>query len=484
MGNLCRAFSFTCRLVNQVPESRIPLPVLTVVDPPSLSGRRKVRLISLGCPKNQVDSERLLGSLQPSTIVASVDEADTIVINTCGFIESAKAESIDTILAAVRHKELAARRGIRKEIIVTGCLSERYREELLKELPEVDAFFGVKEYDRVLRRIEGHEQKRFVDRRLLNEKHFAYLKISEGCNQQCSFCYIPMIRGRLVSRPIEENIDEARRLVDRGVRELILISQDTSSYGYDLHRNAGRLRRNADLIELLERLADISDLRWIRVMYLYPSLFSDALVETLSANPKVCKYVDLPLQHISDPILKSMRRNTSTKQIVSLIEKLRERIPNVALRTSFIVGYPGETDREFEELCSFVRETRFERLGVFTYSPEEGTHAYGLLNRIESKMAAQRHDRLMQIQQGISLERNLERIGQTVEVLIDRTEEGVYVGRTMHDAPEIDNEVMVRSARRLEPGQFVHARITDAVEYDLYAECDTSQSSILDESCL
>ncbi len=435
------------------------------------SGRKnKVAFITLGCPKNQVDSEIMMGNLHHSRIVERAEEADTIVINTCGFIESAKQESIDTILGAIRLKETSAKQGHCKRVIVTGCLSERYRDEMKKELPEVDAMFGVHEFDKVNQAVEGHYQQIFLsDRKLLNGGHFAYLKISEGCNQRCGFCYIPMIRGNLVSKSIEENVAEARMLAERGVKELIVISQDTSSYGYDFDHSAENRRNNVHLIKLLHHLSAIGGIEWIRLMYLYPSIFSDDLIETIAELPNVCKYVDLPVQHISDRMLASMRRQTTQSQTLDLLAKIRERIPEAAIRTSLIVGYPGETDSDFQQLYDFVESIRFDRLGVFTYSREEGTMAYDLNDQVPDAVKRERADRLMQLQQEISYEKNIRRVGQAFRVLIDRREEQTWIGRTQYDAPEIDNEVVV-SGTALQVGNFVDVRVTDAMEYDLIGQ--------------
>ena len=451
----------------------IKLPVLGAEATPAnrtVKTGKTVALISLGCPKNQVDSEVILGNLKYSQIVDSAEDADTIVINTCGFIESAKKESIDTILQAIALKNRASKKGVHKEIIVTGCLSERYPEELAKSLPEVDAFFGVHEFDKVTSRIEGHyQQVVFSERRLLNQRHYAYLKISEGCNQRCGFCYIPMIRGNLVSKTIDQNVAEAKALAAQGVKELLVVSQDTSSYGYDFDRSAPNLKRNAHLIKLLTSLGAIETIHWIRLMYLYPSLFSDDLVDLIAEHPKLCKYVDLPIQHISDAVLKSMRRNTSQQQTLDLLRKIRSRIPSVSIRTSLIVGYPGETEKDFEDMCEFVREFKFERLGVFMYSKEEGTYANELKGQVSAKVKTDRYNHLMEIQRGVSLELNHAKIGRTLKVLIDSKEAGHYVGRTEYDAPEIDNEVLIETAEELAVGDFVDVQILDATEYDIYA---------------
>jgi ribosomal protein S12 methylthiotransferase len=432
---------------------------------------KKVKIVSLGCPKNQVDSEVVLGNLKQSVIVDNAEEADSIVINTCGFIESAKKESIETIFEAIRLKESFAKKGIKKEVIVTGCLSERYRAELTTSMPEVDAFFGVHEYDKVTERIEGHyQQVLFSERVLLNQKHYAYLKISEGCNQRCAFCYIPMIRGNLVSKPLEQNLAEARLLAQKGVKELICISQDTSSYGYDFDRSASNLRRNHFLVQLLEGLSGIEEIEWIRVMYLYPSLFSDELIDCISRNSKICKYIDMPVQHISDAMLKSMRRNTSKKQTTDLLYKIKQRIPELALRTSMIVGYPGESDKDFRELCAFVEEFQFDRLGVFIYSREEGTQAYDLKKQVPEKIKKERFNHLMSLQQSISLNKNNEKIGKRFRVLVDVKDGERYIARTCYDAPEIDNEVIIETRRSLNIGEFTDVRITDASEYDLFGE--------------
>lgn len=449
----------------------IPLTVLEQPVAAGSGGSRTVAVVSLGCPKNQVDSEVILGNLKHSRVVDDAAEADTIVINTCGFIESAKQESIQAIVEAIKLKQDAARRGIRKEVIVTGCLSERYRQELTDHMPEVDAFFGVNEFDKVTERIEGHyQQVLFTERVLLNQRHYAYLKISEGCNQRCSFCYIPMIRGNLVSKSVEDNVTEARRLAGLGVRELILVSQDTSSYGYDFDRKTRRLRQNHHLIHLLEKLSGVEGIDWIRVMYVYPSLFSDDLVRFIGQNEKICKYVDMPLQHISDRILTSMRRHTTKAATLALLEKLRADIPGVCIRTSFIAGYPGETDEDFQELSDFVEAFRFDRMGVFTYSEEEGTHAATLKPRIPKKIKLERYNRLMELQRQISLEKNMEKIGRTMKVIVDMEDAEHFVARSQADAPEIDNEILIPKSPWLAVGQMVDVTITDAVEYDLMAE--------------
>ncbi|KAB2880710.1 30S ribosomal protein S12 methylthiotransferase RimO [bacterium] len=432
---------------------------------------KKINIVSLGCPKNQVDSEVILGNLKQSIIVDKAEDADTIVINTCGFIESAKKESIDTIFEAIRLKKEFEKKGIKKEIIVTGCLSERYRTELTASMPEVDSFYGVHEFDKVTERIEGHYQQiSFTERVLLNQKHYAYLKISEGCNQRCGFCYIPMIRGNLVSKSIDQNYREAVLLADRGVKELICVSQDTSSYGYDLDRSAPNLKRNFNLVQLLNTLSTVEGIEWIRVMYLYPSLFSDELIECIAQNPKICKYIDLPVQHISDNMLKSMRRNTSKKQTSGLLHKIKQRIPELALRTSMIVGYPGETEQDFQELCDFVTEFQFDRLGVFVYSREEGTYAFDLNKQVPEKVKKERYNKLMNLQQTISLNKNLAKIDKTCRVLIDIKDGERYVGRTQYDAPEIDNEVIIETDQSLQIGNFVNVHITDASEYDLFGK--------------
>ena len=432
---------------------------------------RKVSLITLGCPKNQVDSERILGNIPKSAITEDPSAADTIIINTCGFIESAKQESIDTIFQAIALKEQAAKEGEKKEVIVTGCLSERYRDELTSEIPEVDGFYGVNELAEVVTRLTGHYQQVFLNsRRILNSSHYAYLKISEGCNQRCGFCYIPMIRGNLKSRSIEDNYLEAVDLVERGVRELIIVSQDTSSYGYDFEKSASKTRKNAYLIELLQKLGTIDDLRWIRIMYLYPSFFSDSLIDQIGENSRVCNYIDLPIQHISDAVLSNMRRNTSKSRIMNRLEQIRNTIPDAAIRTSIVVGYPGETEEDFIELRDFVQEFKFDRLGVFTYSHEEGTYSYDLADQVPASVAADRRNELMELQRDISLGLNEEKIGRVYTTLVDRIEDGTYIGRTQYDAPEIDNEVTISSNYDFEVGEFVEVRITDAFEYDLTGE--------------
>ncbi len=418
--------------------------------------------MTLGCSKNIVDSEQLLGQLRLSNadIVDNVDDAEIAVINTCGFIDAAKQESIDAIVEAAERK----RGGKLKKIVVMGCLSERYRQELKADLPEVDAFFGSNELKNVVNTLGADYRKELLGERLLTTPgHFAYLKISEGCDRPCSFCAIPLMRGTHRTKPFEEVVSEASSLARQGVKELVLIGQDTTYYGLDLYRE----RR---LAELLEVLGNVNGIEWLRLMYAYPSGFPRDVLPVMRDIPSVCKYIDLPLQHASDKVLTSMRRgmgNTATRE---LLAEIRETIPSVAIRTTFIVGYPNESEEDFAQLYDFVKETKFHRVGVFTYSQEEGTAAEALGDPVPEKVKQERLRLLMELQSGISRDRNEDLIGSTVRVLIDRKEDAYAVGRTEWDAPEIDQEVYVNDDGSMEVGNFSTVEIVDAVEYDLYAK--------------
>ncbi len=425
---------------------------------------KKINVITLGCSKNTVDSEHLAAQLADAgyEIVFDSDRtrSDVVVINTCGFIGDAKKESIDTILAAAAAKQ----QGLVGELFVIGCLSERYADELRAELPEVDDFFGVKNWEQIVERLGARHRRELETRRMLSTpSHYAYLKIAEGCDRMCGYCAIPLIRGRYVSRPIEELVEEATALAESGVRELIVIAQDTTCYGIDLY---GRRA----LAELLERLCRIDKIRRIRLHYAYPTDFTDELIDTMAREKKICRYIDLPFQHISDSQLAAMKRNHTSAEAYALVDRLRERIPGIALRTTLMVGYPGESEADFEELMEFVSRVRFERLGVFAYCEEEGTYsARRLKDDVPEDVKQERLDRIMRLQERISLESNAARIGATMPVMIDSHEGDYYIGRTEFDSPEVDGEVLVQAGgRRLRRGCIYDVRITDAEDYDLY----------------
>jgi ribosomal protein S12 methylthiotransferase len=423
--------------------------------------KSKVNVVTLGCPKNIVDSEFLLGQLNHTDLqlVKNADEADTIVINTCGFIEDAKQESIDAILEAVEKK----RQGSVKKIIVMGCLSERFKNELATEIPEVDSFFGTNQLSSVLGSLGVNYKTNLLGERLLTTPpHYAYLKISEGCDNPCSFCAIPLMRGQHRSKPMDELVIEAQLLAEKGVKELIVIAQDTTYYGLDLYDKR-------QLAALLGKLTGVDGIEWIRLMYAYPAKFPLDVIEAFQKYTKLCRYIDIPIQHFNDKILKSMQRGINRKKTRELLIKLKNEIPGLALRTTLIVGYPGETENDFRELCDFVEETGFHRLGVFTYSQEEGTKAFDLGDPIPAEKKQERQNIIMEIQKNISEQRNVSLIGKTLKVLIDSEEEKYFAGRTEWDAPEIDQDVIVHSGQILNSGTFYSATITDATEYDLIA---------------
>ncbi len=421
----------------------------------------KVNIITLGCSKNTVDSENIAGHLRKNGFDVVFDKtgrADIVIINTCGFIGDAKVESIDTILGELERKK-RARKPVK--VIVCGCLSERYRNELLEEFPEVDALYGVHEWNRLIDDIISGQSQKFESERLASTpKHYAYLKISEGCDRHCSYCAIPMIRGRHVSRPMEELVEEAKKLVADGVKELILIAQDTTFYGVDMYGKQC-------LGELMTRIAEESGAEWIRLHYTFPTSFPHDVIETMKKYGNICNYIDIPLQHVSTHILESMKRGIDEAGTVALIEKFRREIPDVSIRTTLIVGYPGETEEDFRKLMSFVETQRFDRMGAFVYSPEEGTPACDLQETLSEEEKQSRLDELMALQEKISFERNCEKIGRTVKVIIDRKEGGFYVGRTQYDSPEVDNEVLVKTSRKLMLGDFCDVKITNATEFDL-----------------
>ena len=423
---------------------------------------QKINVITLGCSKNLVDSEVLMRQLDDRFKIVndSDEESDIVVINTCGFIGDAKEESIDTILSAVEAKK----EGKIQKVYVTGCLSQRYKKELENEIDQVDGFYGVNDLKKILNDLHVDYKKELVgERHLTTPKHYAYLKVSEGCDRSCSFCAIPLIRGKHLSVPEEALIKEAKFLASQGVKELLLIAQDLTYYGIDLYG-----KRTID--RLVNQLTSIEGIEWIRLHYAYPAGFPEALLEVMKNNPKVCNYLDIPLQHINDRILHSMKRGLDGAGTRKLIEKLKTKIPNVALRTTLIVGYPGETEAEFEELLQFVKESRFDRLGVFQYSEEEDTSAALLPDDVPPEIKQERADRIMMLQQEISLELNKEREGKIFKTIIDRKEGDYYVGRTEFDSPEVDNEVLISSDEKLEIGSFYPVLIEKGDFFDLYGK--------------
>jgi len=423
--------------------------------------KHRVHVITMGCAKNVVDSERLMAQLQLSNteVTPSIESADIAVINTCGFIDAAKQESIDMIIETAKRKG----GGRLKKVYAMGCLSERYKEELLKEIPEVDRFFGSNELQNVVCELGAEYQYELLgERALTTPQHYAYLKISEGCDNPCSFCAIPIMRGKHVSKPEEEILAEVKLLAAKGVQEVVVIGQDTTYYGLDIH---GKRR----LPHLLERIADVPGVRWVRLMYAYPAKFPKDVLQVIAQHPNICKYIDMPVQHVADDVLRSMRRGISQRALRDLIDSIRTQIPGVALRTTLIVGYPDETAKAFDDLTRFVEEVRFDRLGVFTYSHEDGTFAYPLGDPITKEEKERRKDLVMELQKEISQTGNDQLVGTRQKVLVDRVEETTYVGRTERDAPEIDNEVFIESAEHLKVGTFCDVEIVDAYEYDLVA---------------
>lgn len=427
---------------------------------------KKINVITLGCSKNTVDSEHLMARLAAAGYEMVFDseraDADTVVINTCGFIGDAKRESIETILAAAAAKQ-AGRIG---HLFVIGCLSERYADELRAEIPEVDDYFGARDWSGIIAALGAESRDNLATERMLTTPdHYAYLKISEGCNWLCGYCAIPLIRGKHVSVPMETVLEEARRLAARGVKELMVIAQDTTYYGIDLY---GRRR----LADLLTELCRIDGIEWVRLHYAYPASFPDEVIDTMAREPKICKYLDIPFQHISDRMLSAMKRRHTKAEAMDLIRRLRERIPDIALRTTLLVGYPTETEADVAELEEFVREARFDRLGVFPYSEEEGTYsAENLPDDVPDEEKQRRADRIMALQERISLENNLARVGRVMRVVVDSRQGDYYVARSEYDSPEVDQEILIPAAgRRLLRGRFYDVRITGAEDYDLYAE--------------
>lgn len=429
-------------------------------------------MVTLGCSKNLVDSEKLLCQLHRSglRVVHNSEEtgADIVVINTCGFIGDAKEESVDTILNFIQAKE----RGEVGQVFVMGCLSERYKTELQNEIPDVDKYFGVNDLAKIVESIGASYSEHLIGERFLTTpSHYAYLKVSEGCDRKCSFCAIPMIRGKHLSVPEEQLVHEAEFLAGKGVKELILIAQDLTYYGLDLY---GKRR----LASLLEKLTDSKGIEWIRLHYAYPAGFPEEVLVLMRENEKICRYLDIPFQHVSDPVLKNMRRGNTRRQSYELIRKFRAEVPGLALRTTLMVGHPGEGEKEFRELLDFVRQMRFDRLGVFCYSEEENTWgAKHLQDTIAEDVKQERMEEIMDLQAGISLELNRDKIGKQYRVVIDRKEGAYFVGRTEADSPEVDNEVLITNDSDLAPGTFVHVRITKAEEFDLFGELEVTPST-------
>jgi ribosomal protein S12 methylthiotransferase len=425
----------------------------------------KVNIVTLGCSKNLVDSEVLLTQLRGNGIdavhEAETDEASVVVINTCGFIDNAKQESIDTILRYVDAKE----EGIVDKVYVTGCLSQRYKDDLEKEIPQVDAWFGTRDLSRMLKVFKANYKQELVGERILtNPSHFAYLKISEGCDRPCSFCAIPLMRGKHISKPIEELVKEAKSLAKAGVKELLMIAQDSTYYGLDLYK-----KRN--LSDLMRHLSDVDGIEWIRLHYAYPAGFPLDVLDVMAERSNICKYIDIPLQHGSTEMLKLMRRGITREKTEDLLATIRSKVPGIAIRTTMIVGHPGETEKEFDELMGFVERSRFDRLGVFTYSHEDNTHAFSMADDVPAEVKQQRMEDLMEVQQDISQDLNQGRIGKTFKVLIDRKEGGDFIGRTEFDSPEVDNEVIIGDRDNyLRIGDFQQVHITDATEFDLTGE--------------
>ncbi len=433
-----------------------------------VSPKPSINIVTLGCSKNLVDSEVLFTQLKGNgmevTHEAKKDTANIVVVNTCGFIDNAKQESIDTILRYADAKEA----GKIDKLYVTGCLSHRYKDDLEKEIPMVDSFFGTNELPRLLKALKADYKHELVGERLLTTPaHYAYLKIAEGCDRPCSFCAIPLMRGGHVSRPMDELVKEANSLAKKGTKELILIAQDLTFYGLDLK---GEGKSGRQLKELLERLSDVQGIEWIRLQYAYPAGFPMDILQTMAERENICKYLDMPLQSGSDAMLKHMRRGITREKTEQLITDIRDKVPGIALRTTLISGYPGETDADFEETYSFVERMRFDRLGIFNYSHEENTHAYSVEDDVPEEVKQERSDEIMALQQGISEELNQAKIGQTFKVMVDRKESGFFIGRTEHDSPEVDNEVLIPAEQYARQGDFVQVKINKAEEFDLYGD--------------
>jgi len=424
--------------------------------------KNTINVVTLGCSKNVYDSEVLMGQLKAGgKNVVHEQEGNIVVINTCGFINNAKEESINTILDYVQQKEA----GLIDKVFVMGCLSERYKPDLEKEIPDVDQYFGTSELPALLKVLGADYKHELIGERLTTTpKNYAYLKISEGCDRPCSFCAIPLMRGAHISTPIEALVTEAEKLAAKGVKELILIAQDITYYGLDLYKKRA-------LADLLRALVKVEGIEWIRIHYAFPTGFPMDVIEVMKEEPKICNYLDIPLQHISDPILASMKRGTTQEKTTKLLKKFREAMPEMAIRTTLIVGYPSETQADFEALKSFVKEMRFDRLGCFTYSHEENTTAYELKDDVPEEVKLARANEIMEIQSQISWELNQQKIGKTFRCLIDRKEGNYFVGRTEYDSPDVDNEVLIDAKKHyVKTGDFVEVKIIDATDYDLYGE--------------
>lgn len=424
----------------------------------------KVNVITLGCSKNTVDSEVLIGQLEANDFEVKHDSDETaniVIVNTCGFIDLAKQESIDTILECAQSKS----EGSIEKLYVTGCLSQRYREELSIDIPEVDAWFGTLELPALLARLNAdYKHELLGERKLTTPGHYAYLKISEGCNRTCSFCAIPLMRGKHVSKPIEDLVSEAKNLAKYGVKELMLIAQELTYYGLDLYKKRA-------LPELLKSLAEVDGIEWIKLHYAYPSKFPLEILDVINEEPKVCRYLDMPLQHASDSMLKAMKRQISLDETRELVHTIKQKVPGIAIRTTFLLGFPGETEEDVDKLIEFIKEMRFDRVGVFEYSHEEDTSAHSFEDDIPVEVKQERCSRVMAVQQEISLELNESRVGQTLKVIFDRLEGGYFIGRTEFDSPEVDNEVLVDASKHfISQGDFAMIKITAADAYDLYGE--------------
>ncbi|WP_282628443.1 30S ribosomal protein S12 methylthiotransferase RimO [Empedobacter sedimenti] len=423
------------------------------------TGKKKINVITLGCSKNVYDSEVLMGQLKANgKDVVHEQSGDIVVINTCGFIDNAKEESIDTILDYVQRKE----EGLVEKVFVTGCLSERYKPDLLEQIPDVDQYFGTRELPLLLKALGADYKHELVGERLTTTpRHYAYLKIAEGCDRPCSFCAIPLMRGGNVSRPIEDLVTEATKLAKNGTKELILIAQDLTYYGLDIYKKR-------ELASLLKELVKIEGIEWIRLHYAFPAGFPEDVLDVIREEPKVCNYLDIPLQHISTNILKSMRRGTTKEKTNALLEAFRTKVPDMTIRTTLICGYPGETEEDFQEMKAWVQEQKFDRLGCFTYSHEENTHAYNLVDDVPEEVKQQRVEEIMEIQSQISYDLNQEKIGKQFRVMIDRKEGDNFIGRTEHDSPDVDNEVLISAIDTYLPiGDFVNVEIIEAYEFDL-----------------
>jgi len=427
--------------------------------------KNKINIVTLGCSKNLVDSEEIFTQLRANqfdvTHESKKDDANIVIVNTCGFIDNAKQESIDTILRYADAKS----EGLIDKLYVTGCLSHRYKDDLEREIPTVDAFFGTNELPRLLKTLKADYKHELVGERLITTpSHYAYLKIAEGCDRPCSFCAIPLMRGNHVSKSIDQIITEARGLVRNGTKEIILIAQDLTFYGLDIYK-----KRN--LSDLLKNLSDVEGLEWIRLQYAYPAGFPMEVLDVMQERDNICNYLDMPLQHGSDKILKLMRRGITREKTEELINTIRAKVPNIALRTTLISGHPGETDEDFEEMFQFVEKMRFDRLGIFTYSHEENTHSYSMIDDVEEDIKQERADAIMELQESISHELNQQKIGKQFKVLFDRKENGQYIGRTEFDSPEVDNEVLIATENNyIRLGDFAKVEITDATEFDLYGK--------------